>query len=117
MDFHPDNLLYAGAGPVVIDWMTAVRGNPFADVARTVVMLAYASLPQGLPEPVKQGIMAVRKQFETSYLEAYLRSAKGSMDDVEQWYLPIMAARLCESIPLEEKDVLAKEIQQRLAVL
>jgi hypothetical protein len=42
-DFHPDNVIMAGHGPVVIDWMAAVRGEPAADVARTL-LLAGASL-------------------------------------------------------------------------
>ncbi len=33
-DFHPGNILMAGATPVVIDWTGAMRGDPTADVAR-----------------------------------------------------------------------------------
>ena len=34
-DFHPGNVLLTEKGAVVIDWMTASIGNPWADVART----------------------------------------------------------------------------------
>ncbi len=38
-DFHPDNVIVTARGPIIIDWMTAVRGNPLADVARTSLLL------------------------------------------------------------------------------
>ncbi len=117
MDFHPDNILYSASGPKIIDWMTAVRGNSFADVARTMVILTYASLPPSLPEDVRQAIVKIRNQFASHYVQAYFQQVEGSMEHVEQWYLPIMAARLVEGVPAEEKKVLLKEIRHRLANL
>ena len=38
-DFHPENVLITQSGPVVIDWMTACSGRPWADVARTSLIL------------------------------------------------------------------------------
>ena len=35
-DFHPDQVILTNDGPVVIDWMTARRGNSLSDVARTM---------------------------------------------------------------------------------
>ena len=32
-DFHPDQVILTNDGPVVIDWMTARRGNSLSDVA------------------------------------------------------------------------------------
>jgi aminoglycoside phosphotransferase (APT) family kinase protein len=40
LDFHPDNVLLSPAGPVVIDWTNARRGEPALDVAMTWVIAA-----------------------------------------------------------------------------
>jgi aminoglycoside phosphotransferase (APT) family kinase protein len=44
-DFHPDQVLMTQRGPVVIDWMTAFRGHPLADVARSCVLLSFGQAP------------------------------------------------------------------------
>jgi predicted Ser/Thr protein kinase len=45
-DLHPDNVLLARDGPVVIDWTNAHAGDPDADVAMTwVIMETSAGLP------------------------------------------------------------------------
>lgn len=110
MDFHPDNILISKQGPIVIDWMTAGCGNPFADVARTVIILKHAHLPASIPEPVKQGIMVLRHAFCEEYVKEYLTLSKGTWKDIESWFLPIMAARLIEGIPKGEKDNLYKQV-------
>jgi aminoglycoside phosphotransferase (APT) family kinase protein len=40
LDFHPDNVLLSPAGPVVIDWTNARRGDPALDVAMTWLIAA-----------------------------------------------------------------------------
>nr|WP_269144227.1 aminoglycoside phosphotransferase family protein [Clostridium guangxiense] len=44
-DFHPDNILITKDNAIIIDWMTAAKGNPLADVARTSVMLKFGNVP------------------------------------------------------------------------
>jgi Phosphotransferase enzyme family len=46
LDLHPDNVILSPAGPVVIDWANAARGDPSVDVALTWVILATSA---GLP--------------------------------------------------------------------
>ncbi|MGG2092213.1 aminoglycoside phosphotransferase family protein [Bacillus sp. S13(2024)] len=110
MDFHPDNILMSEQGPIVIDWMTTGYGNPFADVARTVIILKYAYLPASISESVKQGIIRLRHAFCEEYVKEYLTLSKGTWKDIESWFLPIMAARLIEGIPQGEKDDLYKQV-------
>jgi aminoglycoside phosphotransferase (APT) family kinase protein len=38
-DLHPSNVLLSSAGPIVVDWFDAARGDPVADVARSSLML------------------------------------------------------------------------------
>jgi len=47
LDLHPENVLLARDGPVVIDWTNARRGEPALDVALTWVILATSGGPLG----------------------------------------------------------------------
>jgi tRNA A-37 threonylcarbamoyl transferase component Bud32 len=48
LDLHPDNVILGPAGPVVIDWTNARRGEPALDVALTWVILATSARPHSL---------------------------------------------------------------------
>ena len=43
LDLHPANVILSPAGPVVIDWANARRGEPLLDVAFTWVICATSS--------------------------------------------------------------------------
>jgi Phosphotransferase enzyme family len=43
LDLHPDNVILSPAGPVVIDWTNARRGEPALDVALTWVIAATSA--------------------------------------------------------------------------
>jgi aminoglycoside phosphotransferase (APT) family kinase protein len=45
LDLHPDNVIMSPAGPFVIDWTNACRGEPALDVAMTWVILATSGGP------------------------------------------------------------------------
>jgi aminoglycoside phosphotransferase (APT) family kinase protein len=47
LDLHPDNVLLSSAGPFVIDWTNALRGEPALDVAMTWVILGTSGGPFG----------------------------------------------------------------------
>jgi aminoglycoside phosphotransferase (APT) family kinase protein len=53
LDLHPENVLLAASGPVVLDWRNAAEGPPELDVAVTALILAeVAADPEGaLAEP------------------------------------------------------------------
>jgi aminoglycoside phosphotransferase (APT) family kinase protein len=61
-DLHPDNVILAGRGPVVIDWTNAHAGNADADVAMTWVILATSS---GLPGRLAARMFGARVGRET----------------------------------------------------
>lgn len=52
-DFHPENVLVGEEGVFVVDWPSAMRGNPLADIARTTLLVMYSELPPDLP-PAKK---------------------------------------------------------------
>ena len=47
LDLHPMNVMLTAAGPMVIDWTGAARGNPDTDVALTWVLIAAGGIPTG----------------------------------------------------------------------
>ncbi len=103
-DFHPDNVIMAARGPIIIDWMTAVRGNPLADVARTSLLLRLGALPPGT-----RGAWLIeigRNLYHTIYLRRYLQLRPASREAIAAWQMPVAAARLNENVP-ENPQLLA----------
>jgi aminoglycoside phosphotransferase (APT) family kinase protein len=59
LDLHPLNVIMSPAGPVVIDWPNARRGDPMLDVAVTFALVSCGHIP--LPRPVAAAINTVRR--------------------------------------------------------
>jgi aminoglycoside phosphotransferase (APT) family kinase protein len=112
-DFHPDNVLM-GDKPWVIDWMTGMSGNPAGDAARTVLLLSLAELPDDVPPAVKTSFAAIREQMTQTYLKPYMQLSGLNKAEIDQWMLPIAAARLVEVLPEVEKTRLTSLIRKRL---
>jgi uncharacterized protein (TIGR02172 family) len=107
-DFHPSNIIVTSQGPLVIDWMTAVRGSPAADIARTYLLLSQGDAPSG--GFMLQLVLLLRKVLVREYLNAYASQQTEYVNQFKAW-LPVMAAaRLNENIA-SEKDKLLKFIQ------
>lgn len=103
-DFHPDNVLLTSKGPLVIDWVTATRGDPWADVARTQLMLTMG-------EPVGVSLMARlmllgRQKFFQGYIRQYEALSPGRHERLHAWLPVIAAARLNENIQSEQNGLL-----------
>ncbi|MFJ8754280.1 phosphotransferase [Streptomyces sp. NPDC102441] len=49
LDLHPENVILAPEGPVVIDWLTAGEGPPALDRAMTSLILAQVALDPAFP--------------------------------------------------------------------
>ncbi|MBM7551161.1 phosphotransferase family protein [Thalassobacillus pellis] len=111
MDYHPGNVLWTGQKSVVIDWLTGCQGPPEADVARTIIILNFAVLPDNYPEERKDAFTAIRRELFAVYLECYFEEAPFRFADVKPWMTPLMVARLNEKIPALEKEWLRKEIK------
>jgi uncharacterized protein (TIGR02172 family) len=105
-DFHPDNIVISSRGPVVIDWMTVTRGNPAADVARTVLLFRAGVLPEGTPAGKRIATEFFRRAFLSAYLRAY-RALRPLPDaEIDAWLPLLAAARLNERILAEQKTLL-----------
>jgi aminoglycoside phosphotransferase (APT) family kinase protein len=105
-DFHPDNVILAAGGPVIIDWMTAGHGNPDADVARTVLMIRQGEPPDAGALEIRL-IGLLRRRLLAAYLRSY-RALRPCPDSaIEAWVPVIAAARLSEGIETERARLIA----------
>jgi uncharacterized protein (TIGR02172 family) len=91
-DFHPENILLADRGPVVIDWEGSMRGDPSADVAVTRMFLRIFSTfgTGGRGWVLRQYLQA----FERVYLAEYRRVAEIPVQDQTAWIAVVTAMRL-----------------------
>lgn len=105
-DFHPDQVLITSGGPVIIDWMTARKGHPLADVARTSIILMFGQAP-GAGWAMRSIVNLGRGLFHRTYIARYLQLHPTiTMDDVRTWMIPVAAGRLKEEIPGEQQSLL-----------
>lgn len=110
-DFHPGNVLLAPAGPVIIDWIDASRGNPAADLARTSLLFGGHMATNPVPAAQRQ----IMEHFHHSYLTAYLDAAPEREDEYRRWFPLMAAARLCEGIT-EQEDWLHQQLSEGLSL-
>jgi hypothetical protein len=110
MDFHPENVLVAGDSYVIIDWMTAARGNPAADVAYTYFLMHDAELWPGTPKLKLIFYNIVRNYILRGYLKEYRKMTGMTMEEINAWRLPILLLRLGLWDIASERDRLKAEI-------
>lgn len=105
-DLHPDNIIMTPRGPVAIDWMTARRGHPLADVARTVLLCSTGTPPtMGLERYL---LPMVRRVFLPAYRERYFQLCPHDRQQLARWQPIIAAARVNEGIAGEREWLLAQ---------
>lgn len=108
-DFHPGNVLITSDGPRTIDWNNAVSGPAAADVCRTVLLMTPAAATE--VTEVTSEIEALVIQFAGAYRRRCLPATGVTEADLAAWRLPVIAARLAETIA-GEHDLLMAEINQ-----
>lgn len=106
MDFHPSNVFYYEKETTVIDWITASKGNPAADVARTYILMKYGTLPKDIDRVFVWLYYLARQILVKTYIKTYLKESGLTWDEVSIWLKPVAAARLSEDISEEEKQIL-----------
>ena len=115
-DFHPGNIMLLDNIPIVIDWMTACTGCKAADVARTCLLLRYGEI-QHANFMMKLFVHIFNKGIGKLYYKEYKRITGISDEEVEQWILPIAAARLTEWLTDHEKEQLLRVVREKIKVL
>ncbi len=94
LDFHPGNVLIGASGPVIIDWSNTSVGDPAADVAQTLLILACGSPPEGtkLSLTVRIG----RRAFSAAVRAEALRLDPSMRLRIDDWMPVLAGARLAE---------------------
>lgn len=115
-DFHPGNIMVANQKPYVIDWMTACTGDANADVARTMLLMQVGEMMH--INRLKQFVLRrLTKKIGNDYFREYQRQTGILREEVEDWILPVAAARLSEWITDHERDRLVTLVRKKLAAL
>ena len=109
-DFHPENVLLAAGRPVVIDWVDATVGRPWADVARSAVLLGGASAAKGTDPPL---LRLAEGWFRRIYVDRYFRLCPGGKREYRAWLPIVAAARMSEGIG-EIEGWLCSQVQRGL---
>ena len=105
-DFHPENIIISARGPIIIDWLTAKRGSPMADVARTSLVLRVGA-PPGIGAVLRRLMLLGASLMNSVYLKRYAKFESFSREQMNRWLPLLAAARLAEAIPEEKKQLLA----------
>jgi uncharacterized protein (TIGR02172 family) len=108
-DYHPGNVILTKDGPIVIDWMTARMGNPWADVARTSMILSIGVKSAG--KQVRPLIQMAILLYHRAYLNRYRSFVPDPSNELKRWAPVIAAARLNEDIQ-PEWEALIQMIQE-----
>ncbi len=108
-DLHPDNILLTERGLLIIDWVTAVSGSPWADVARTSMILSVGVRAAG-PQ-VLAYLQVFAPLFHRAYLHRYQALNADTEHELSRWYPVIAAARLDEHIE-SEREALIRMVRE-----
>lgn len=106
-DFHPDNILITKDKAIIIDWMTATKGNPLMDIARTSVIFKFGVAPDKM-------YTGIQNEFYLEYIKHYMNITGTKIEQIEEWELPVAAARLIEWLPENEKVALLKFVDMKM---
>lgn len=115
LDYHPENVFAHGGGFTVIDWQTALRGDPAADVATTVLLLRDAELWPGTPALKRLLVNAVRRLVLSTYLAEYTRLTAMTTARVDAWRAPALVLRMSTLDIPSERDRFRAELRELLA--
>lgn len=83
-DLHPSNVILTPDGPIVVDWFDASRGDPVADVARTLVLL--------------DGTSETASRFRDAYLDAASAAFDIDAAVLARWRAVTAVARISEGL-------------------
>lgn len=105
-DFHPDNILSNDKGDYIIDWADCCNGNACADVARTLLTLKTAELPENVSIFTKIVITFIRNRFSNIYIKEYLKISGKTIKQIDEWEVAVAAYRLCAAKKTEKSTIL-----------
>lgn len=100
-DLHPGNVIVGRDGPVVVDWFDAAAGDPFADVARTSLLVRPPSRALARTPHLPGASRALLRRFHDAYL-GRVAELRGCVREAFAWEPVVAAGRLSERVPRED---------------
>jgi Phosphotransferase enzyme family len=97
-DLHPGNVIISRAGPVLIDWFDAARGDRLADIARTSLLMSARGHGTSGPSHLPGSDPALLDLARDSYLDAITHLVAPDPDDLRRWGAVVAVARVAEGI-------------------
>jgi aminoglycoside phosphotransferase (APT) family kinase protein len=105
LDLHPDNVVLADGGPVVIDWSNATSGSSTLDVATSALILAEVAVgglvdvPAATARELLEALLRVTGPADPVQLQAAVagRTANPTLSAAEKSNLPTAAALVLHS--------------------
>ncbi|MEN0072472.1 MAG: aminoglycoside phosphotransferase family protein [Propionicimonas sp.] len=94
LDFHPQNVFQHKDGYAIIDWHSACRGTPAADVAMSVVLMREVELFPGTPWPKLLLYSLARRVILHFYLQRYLATTTVTRAEARDWVTCARVLRL-----------------------
>ena len=118
-DLNPNNVLMTVDGPRVIDWISAMRGNPLVDLARIAVTLSVVLIPEDLhPGLSTDAFWDMRHRMLYTYLDTYAGLTGTSPEildaDLVPWMTVMATLALDEGTP-DQQAWLLSYLQQQIA--
>jgi hypothetical protein len=101
-DLHPMNIIINDGKLDAIDWMTATRGDPAADICRSWFMIRHSVQREDRNLADKIGRLSVSILAGNAYLNRVLKSSGAKKSAVKRWLPFVAAGRLCEERPATE---------------
>lgn len=98
-DLHPSNVILSDAGPVIVDWFDAARGDRVADIARTLLTLRGngATGPRHLPGAEPDTL----DSLTAAYLARLKETLEFENELLARWQAVQAVARMSEGLPRE----------------
>lgn len=106
-DLHPQNVLLARGGEVLIDWLDASRGSILGEIARTLIVIDDS---HELDRRERTGLAPVIAALRTSYEATACELAGATPSELEPWVLAQGVARLAEGLGLHRLDMLRRRL-------
>lgn len=114
LDYHPDNVMFDGKTATIIDWTTAAKGVPAADIATTTYLLNEGEMIPGLPKFLAFILEIIRKSMYKSYFKIYKQATGITDEEIREWRLVALIVRLSVWNIESEIAILQEKIRSAL---
>lgn len=109
-DFQPDRVIMYKGDYTIIDFEEAFTGHPYADIAKTLIILRSPRKPNHVTEFLDQQLNKMRKKFAEGYLKAIEMDVDVNSSVFNDFYKLTAASRLQKN-ESQEKEWLLSIIQ------